>query len=235
MIMVMTQQSSPHDLPDVSGLSIAVLGGTGDQGRGLARRFAMAGHEVILGSRDAERAQAVAAELGADLPVRGADNAAAAEAGDVVIVAVPWDGHRALLESLRDVLAGKIVIDCVNPLGFDKRGAYALPVEEGSAAEQAAAILPDSRVVGAFHHVSAVSLWRTPEPLDHDDVLVCGDDAEAKDLVRDLATAVTGRRGLDAGALRLARQLEPLTAVLIALNKAYKTHSGIAITGIERR
>ena len=176
MIMIMTSKSSPHDLPDVSGLSIAVLGGTGDQGRGLARRFAMAGHEVILGSRSAERAQAVAAELGEGLPIRGMDNAGAAEAGDVVIVAVPWDGHRALLESLKDVLAGKIVVDCVNPLGFDKRGAYALPVEEGSAAEQAAAILPDSRVVAAFHHVSAVLLL-DPEVEKVDlDVLVLGDD-----------------------------------------------------------
>lgn len=232
MIMVMTQQSSPHDLPDVSGLSIAVLGGTGDQGRGLARRFAMAGHEVILGSRDAERAQAVAAELGADLPVRGADNAAAAEAGDVVIVAVPWDGHRALLESLRDVLAGKIVIDCVNPLGFDKRGAYALPVEEGSAAEQAAAVLTGSRVVAAFHHVSAKLLLDPEVERMELDVLVLGNDREATDLVQALAGRIPGMRGVYGGRLHNARQVEAFTANLISINRRYKAHAGIRITDV---
>ncbi|MEY9213130.1 NADPH-dependent F420 reductase [Thermobifida halotolerans] len=232
MIMVMTQQSSPHDLPDVSGLSVAVLGGTGDQGRGLARRLAMAGHEVILGSRSAERAQAAADELGADLPVRGLDNAAAAAAGDVVVVAVPWDGHRALLESLKDVLAGKIVVDCVNPLGFDKRGAYALPVEEGSAAEQAAAVLPDSRVVAAFHHVSAVVLL-DPEVTEVDlDVLVLGDDREATDTVRALAARIPGVRGVYGGRLRNAHQVEAFTANLISINRRYKAHAGIRITDV---
>ncbi|MBO2528342.1 MAG: NADPH-dependent F420 reductase [Thermobifida sp.] len=228
----MTSKSSPHDLPDVSGLSIAVLGGTGDQGRGLARRFAMAGHEVILGSRSAERAQAVAAELGEGLPIRGMDNAGAAEAGDVVIVAVPWDGHRALLESLKDVLAGKIVVDCVNPLGFDKRGAYALPVEEGSAAEQAAAILPDSRVVAAFHHVSAVLLL-DPEVEKVDlDVLVLGDDREATDVVRALAARIPGVRGVYGGRLRNAHQVEGVTAHPVLINPRYKAHAGIRITDI---
>lgn len=232
MIMVMTQQSSPHDLPDVSGLSIAVLGGTGDQGRGLARRFAMAGHEVILGSRNAERAQAVAAELGADLPVRGADNAAAAEAGDVVIVAVPWDGHRALLESLRDVLAGKIVIDCVNPLGFDKRGAYALPVEEGSAAEQAAALLPDSRVTAAFHHLSAVLLQDAELERIDTDVMVLGEKRADVETVQALAGRIPGMRGIYAGRLRNAHQVEALVANLISVNRRYKAHAGLRITDV---
>src|SRR5690606_5034028 len=124
-------------LPDVTGLTVGILGGTGEQGRGLARRFALAGHEVLIGSRSAERAAEAAASLergeGA-AEVAGADNATVAARADVVIVAVPWDGHRATLEALREPLAGKIVIDCVNPLGFDKHGAYALPVEEGSAA-----------------------------------------------------------------------------------------------------
>lgn len=228
----MAQQKSPHDLPDVAGLSIAVLGGTGDQGRGLARRFAMAGHEVILGSRSADRAQAVAGELGADLPVRGLDNEAAAVAGDVVIIAVPWDGHRALLESLRGTLAGKIVIDCVNPLGFDKKGAYALPVEEGSAAQQAAALLPESRVVGAFHHVSAVVLL-DPEVSEVDlDVLVLGDDREATDIVRALASRISGVRGIYGGRLRNAHQVEAFTANLISINRRYKAHAGIRVTDV---
>src|SRR5689334_494462 len=109
----------PWELPDVSGLVVGVLGGTGDQGRGLAYRLARAGQKVIIGSRNAERAQTAAAELG--LGVDGADNAECARRSDIVIVAVPWDGHAKTLESLRDDLAGKLVVDCVNPLGFDKQ------------------------------------------------------------------------------------------------------------------
>src|SRR5262245_22938599 len=120
---------------EVSGLSIAILGGTGDQGKGLARRFAAAGHQVLIGSRSADRAVAAADELG----VGGGENAWVAARADVVIVAVPYEGHKEILETLRDVLAGKIVVDCVNPLGFDKQGAYPLEVPEGSAAQQAAA------------------------------------------------------------------------------------------------
>jgi len=138
------------DLPDVSGLTIGILGGTGDQGKGLARRFALAGHQVIIGSRAADRAQEAADELGgADKGLRGLDHAACATESDIVIIAVPWGGHQATLESLKSELAGKIVVDCVNPMGFDKKGAYALPVEEGSAAQQAEAILTESRVVAA--------------------------------------------------------------------------------------
>ena len=209
---------------------IAVLGGTGEQGRGLARRLALAGVPVILGSRDAARAQAAAAELPGD--VTGADNAAAARAGDVVIVAVPWDGHRELLASLTAELAGKVVIDCVNPLGFDKQGAFALPVEEGSAAQQAAAVLPDSRVVGAFHHVSAVLLLDETVDRVDTDVLVLGDDREATDLVQELVARIPGMRGVYAGRLRNAHQVEALTANLISVNRRYKTHAGVHVTGV---
>ena len=141
-------------------LRVAVLGGTGPQGRGLARRFAAAGLDVIVGSRSAERAAGVAAELSeaTGRSVSGADNLGAAEAGDVVLVVVPWEGHGELLQELASALAGKVVVDCVNPLGFDKQGAFALDVPEGSATQQAAAILTESTVVGAFHNVSAVLL-----------------------------------------------------------------------------
>ena len=140
-----------------AALIVAVLGGTGDQGQGLAYRLAAAGNPVIIGSRSEKRAQTSAAELGGG-GIRGMANADAAREADAAIVAVPWEGHRDLLASLAGPLAGKIVIDCVNPMGFDQRGAYPLPVPKGSAAQQAAAVLPDSRVVGAFHHVSAVVL-----------------------------------------------------------------------------
>jgi NADPH-dependent F420 reductase len=217
----------------MSTYSIAVIGGTGPQGMGLAYRLARAGHEVILGSRSEERAALAADDLAARLSgggVAGATNLEAARKADIALLAIPYEGHDELVESISDGLDGKIVISCVNPLGFDKRGAYGLSVAAGSAAESAAALLPRSRVVGAFHHQSAVLLIGD-EPLD-EDVLVCGDDAEAKAVVIELAAAVTGRPGVDAGKLRLARHLEPLTAVLISINRAYKTHAGIRVTGL---
>jgi 8-hydroxy-5-deazaflavin:NADPH oxidoreductase len=141
----------PWALPDVSHLVVGVVGGTGDQGRGLAYRLARAGQRMILGSRAADRARRAAAELGHD--VEGADNAECARRSDIVIVAVPWDGHAEILQSLRTDLAGKLVVDCVNPLGCEKQGAYALTMPKGSAAQQAAARLPESQVTAAFHHL----------------------------------------------------------------------------------
>ncbi|MCZ2525221.1 NADPH-dependent F420 reductase [Streptomyces sp. NPDC059506] len=223
-------QPGPHDLPDVSGLVVGVLGGTGPQGRGLAYRLARAGQKVVLGSRDAGRAKAAADELG--LGIEGADNAECARRSDVVIVAVPWDGHRATLEALREDLAGKIVVDCVNPLGFDKKGAYALEPEEGSAAEQAAAILPDSRVTAAFHHLSAV-LLQDPEIERIDtDVMVLGEKRADTDVVQALAGRIPGMRGIFAGRLRNAHQVESLVANLISVNRRYKAHAGLRITDV---
>jgi len=220
----------PRALPDPSALTLAVLGGSGQQGRGLALRFASAGIRVVLGSRDAGRAQAAAASLPGQ--VSGADNAAAARAGDVVVVAVPWEGHRELLVALADDLRGKIVVDCVNPLGFDRQGAYALPVEEGSAAQQALAVLPGSRVVAAFHHVSAVLLLdESVETLDTD-VLVLGNDREATDLVQALAGCIPGMRGVYGGRLRNAHQVEALTANLISVNRRYTAHAGLRVTDV---
>ncbi|MFL1382344.1 MULTISPECIES: NADPH-dependent F420 reductase [unclassified Nocardiopsis] len=231
----MTEVSTP-ETTDITGRTISVLGGTGDQGRGLARRFALAGHTVYLGSRSAERAAKAARELveaeSAEIDVRGLDNAAAAAEGDIVIVAVPWDGHRELLESLAGPLAGKLVVDCVNPLGFDKRGPFALDVPEGSAAEQAAAVLPESTVVAAFHHVSAVILLDPAVESVDLDVLVLGEDRAATDAVRALAERIPGVRGVFGGRLRNAHQVEALTANLIAVNRRYKTHAGIRITGL---
>ncbi|MET8988337.1 NADPH-dependent F420 reductase [Nonomuraea wenchangensis] len=215
---------------NVSGLSIGILGGTGDQGKGLARRFALAGHPVLIGSRSAGRAQEAAETIGEG--ARGAANADVATEADLVIVAVPYEGHKALLESLRAELAGKIVVDCVNPLGFDKQGAYALPVEEGSAAQQAAAVLPDSRVVAAFHHVSAVVLLDPAVDKVDLDVLVLGDDREATDTVQALAAVIPGVRGVYGGRLRNAHQVEAFTANLISINRRYKAHAGLRITDI---
>jgi 8-hydroxy-5-deazaflavin:NADPH oxidoreductase len=220
----------------LDGVTVAVLGGTGPQGRGLARRWATAGIPVVIGSRDAGRAAETAVELadatGGD--VRGVSNAEAAIAGQVVLVSVPYDGHAELLRSLASALEGKIVIDCVNPLGFDQQGGYALEVPDGSAAQEAAALLPGSTVVAAFHHVSAVVL-NDPEVDSVDtDILVLGEaeHRDATDLVRALADAIPGVRGVYAGRLRNAHQVEALTANLIAVNRRYKAHAAIRVTGV---
>jgi NADPH-dependent F420 reductase len=236
--MAMTRTSpgtDPRTLPDVAGLVVGVLGGTGDQGRGLARRLAGTGQTVLVGSRQADRAAAVAGQVNATLEtgaaaVSGVTNAECARRSDVVIVAVPWEGHRATLQALADDLAGKIVVDCVNPLGFDKQGAYPLPVEEGSAAQQAAAVLPGSRVVAAFHHVSAVLLNDPSVDRIDTDILVLGDDRAATDAVQALAFRIPDMRGVYAGRLRNAHQVEALTANLISVNRRYKAHAGIRVT-----
>lgn len=218
--------------------TIAVIGGTGPQGRGLGYRFARGGYDVVLGSRSEERALEAAAGLNERLSgpgsLLGAVNSKAAEPAGLVVLAVPFEGHRELVSELAPMLAGKVVVSCVNPLGFDKRGPFGLDLQGSSAAEHAQELLPDASVVGAFHHLSAVSLLGDAPVLDHEDVLVCGDDDGAKRQVIELAATITGRAGIDAGALRLARQLEPLTAVLISINKGYKVRSGISISGLDR-
>lgn len=220
----------PWALPDVSELVVGVLGGTGDQGRGLAYRLARAGQRVIIGSRSAERAEAAASEIGQG--VTGAANADCASRSDIVIVAVPWDGHARTLETLREELKGKLVVDCVNPLGFDKKGAYALKPEEGSAAEQAAALLPDSRVTAAFHHLSAVLLQDADVEKIETDVLVLGEVRADCETVQALAARIPGMRGIFAGRLRNAHQVESLVANLISVNRRYKAHAGVRLTDI---
>ena len=159
-------------------------------------------------------------------------NADASRNADVVIAAIPWEGHAELLGTLAAELAGKIVIDCVNPLGFDAKGAYVLPVPEGSAAQQAASVLPDSTVVAAFHHVSAKLLLDADVQTIDLDVLVLGDDRAATDLVQALAARIPGVRGVYAGRLRNAGQIEGLTANLVSVNRRYKAHAGLRVTDI---
>lgn len=220
---------------DVQQLTVGVLGGTGPLGRGLARRFAAAGVTVVLGSRSAERGAEVAESIQFDVPhcdVLGVDNAEAASRADLLVVAVPYEGHADLLAGLAGRLAGKIVVDAVNPLGFDGKGAYALDVPEGSAAQQAERILPDSRVTAAFHHVSAPLLVDLAVPRVELDVLVLGEDREATDTVQDLAALIPGVRGIYGGRLRNARQVEAFTANLISINRRYKAHAGMRVTDV---
>ncbi|MEV4625548.1 NADPH-dependent F420 reductase [Micromonospora sp. NPDC049523] len=226
------------ELPDVSGLTVGIIGGTGDQGRGLAYRFARAGQRVLIGSRSAERAAQSAKEIAAlpgvpaDADLTGVDNNTVCVESDVVVIAVPWDGHHDTVAALREPLVGKIVIDCVNPLGFDKQGPYALRVEEGSAVQQAAALLPESRVCAAFNHVSAPLLADPEIERIELDVLICTEERELVGIVGALAARIPGMRGIYAGRLRNAHQVEAFTANLIAINKRYRSHAGIRVTDV---
>lgn len=219
---------------------IGVIGGTGAQGKGLALRLANAGYPVVIGSRDCERAEVTARELtaevgpDADVRVTGATNQEAAGKASVLLIATPWDPSPSSHAWLAPITQNKVVITCVNPLGFDPRGAYGLDVPAGSAAEHIAMQLPEARVAGAFHHVAAARLANLHLALEGEDVLVASDDLVALAKACELATAVTGSCGIDAGPLRNCRLLEPLTAVLISVNIGYQSHSGIAVCNLTR-
>jgi len=216
---------------------IGIIGGTGAHGRGLAMRLRESGHHVLLGSRDAERAAEVVAELTGPRSatpgtIVGVDNARAAREGARVIVTTPWDGFEALGAAHAADLAGKLVISCANPLRFAGGGPLPVRLEDGSAAELLQRVCPDARVVSGFQNVSAVKLGRLDETLEGD-VLLCGDDegaiAEAADVVR----GVAGLRPLQAGPLRLSSVAEDLTALLISVNRRYRTHASIVLTGVD--
>lgn len=167
------------------------------------------------------------------LGVVGVTNEVCAREADLVIVAVLWEGHGDLLTSLRAQLANSTVVDCVNPLGFDKQGAFALEIAEGSAAQQAAGLLTESRVVGAFHHVSASLLLDESVSTIETDVLVLGDDRDATDTVQAIANRIPRMRGIYAGPLRNCGQFEVMTANLISINRRYRAHAGIRVTDVK--
>ena len=213
---------------------IGFLGGTGPEGRGLALRFALAGESVIIGSRSGDRAEEAVKSISRHAPegaVRGGLNPEAAAQGDIVFVAVPYAGHRATLGSLRDALDGKIVVDVVAPLEFIGGRASALRVDEGSVALEAQAVLSGSIVVGAFQNISAEDLL-VPGRTIESDVIVCADDADARERVIGLANLIDGVRGVDGGGLQNARYVEDFTAMLLNINRIYGAHSTIKIVGI---
>ncbi len=213
--------------------TLAVIGGTGDLGRGLARRWAKAGHAIIIGSRDAARADRAAREMTAavaDTRVTGAGNRDAAAAAEIVALAVPYATHRAMLEELREALAGKILIDTTVPLMPPKVMRVQLP-PDGSAAKAAQAFLGGGvRVVSAFHNIAADHLGHEDRPIDCD-VLVTGDDPKAREVVIGLAQDL-GLRAWHAGPIDNSAAAEALSSVLIFLNRHYKLEgAGIRITG----
>ncbi len=215
-------------------MKIAILGGTGDEGLGLAVRYAAAGEEVIIGSRSAERAETAAATVREKIPsarVSGLPNEAAAEAADAVFLSFPYAGLRDTVTAVGHLLTGKLVVSLVVPLQFGKGGPHIVAVEEGSAAEQARALAPDARVVGAFQNLSAHELLE-PEKDLNSDVVVCSDDREAKREVMALAERLHGVRAVDGGPLANSRYVEGITAMLIGINRRYKTQTGIRITNL---
>ena len=214
---------------------LAFLGGTGPEGRGLALRLAIAGEAVIIGSRDATRATTAAeelAQLASGLRIDGASNADAAQAADVVFLTFPYEGQRPTLEQLQERLKGKVVVDVIAPMQFQRgRGASAVEVASGSAAQEAQELLPDSLVVAAFQNASAEELQQ-PDTVMDGDVVVCSDHQEPKALVMELVRKIPQLRPVDGGSLANAKYVEQITPLLVNINRIYRIHAGIKITGL---
>ena len=214
---------------------LAILGGTGPEGKGLALRLAMAGETPIIGSRDASRGAAAAQELSqlaSNVDIRGSDNSGAVLQANVVFLAFPYEGQRPVLEDLGPALKGKIVVSVIAPMKFERgKGASAVEVGAGSAAQEAQDMLPESQVVAAFQNASAEELL-APTITMEGDVVVCSDYADAKKIVMDLADQIKDLRGVDGGSLANAKYVEQITPLLVNINRIYKTHSSIKIVGI---
>jgi NADPH-dependent F420 reductase len=213
-------------------LRIGFIGGTGEEGMGLAYRFALAGHDCIIGSRAIEKAEASVAELkekDAKLPISGATNEGAC-AADILVVTTPFTAQAATLPPLSKPLMGKIVVSTVVPMAFEAGKASLMTVAEGSAAEQQAALLPDSTIVAAFQNLSARKLLKGG--LLEADVVVCADDNDAKQRIMELAESIEGVRGIEGGPLSNAKLVEGITVLLVSINRAYKTQAGVRIAGV---
>jgi NADPH-dependent F420 reductase len=215
-------------------MKIAVLGGTGPEGLGLAARFAQLGETVILGSRSAERAEEAAKGLKAKIPnavVSGASNADASAAADLVVLAFPADGIDTILPDCAKALDGKVVLDTIVPMKFEGKFAGVEPPSEGSAGERIQAKLPGSKVVSGFKHQSAHHLSDV-EHLMEGDVLICGNDEGAKATVAELVLRIKDLRPVDAGDLKNARHFEPMTALLLNINRKHKTRASFSVLGV---
>ena len=218
-------------------MKIAIFGGTGDLGRGLAINFAAAGHEIIVGSRSQERADQAAATLAEAFPsgtFTPRENVAAAEEGDLAVVSIPWEGIEGTIPPMAEALAGKVLISVVNALKFGKSGAMAEPASAlgaASCAHRIQDLAPEAKVVVAYNNLPAAGL-QAQHSLGAD-VLVCGKSKDAREQVIELTTAIPGTRALDAGPLANALILEGMTAIIINLNKRYGGEASISISGLE--
>jgi NADPH-dependent F420 reductase len=214
--------------------TVGILGGTGPAGRGVALRLASAGHDVVLGSRDASRASDIAKSIQAPLAgeITGSSNEVAAVC-DIVVVATPWDSAIATVVALREQLAGKIVISMVNALTREGRELLPLYPPRGSMAAQLAFALPQSRVVGAFHHLPAAQMQDLDSGLDAD-VLIFSDHPDALDHVVEVVNTMPGLRAVAAGSMSLASPIEAFTAVCISINIRHKVHSYVKLAGLDR-
>ncbi len=219
---------------------VALLGGTGKLGPGLALRFARAGVPVLIGSREAAKGVAAAEEIteklraagGDAAPVAGGDNLDVARRGRAAVITVPYEGQAALLPGLAEALAGKVVVSTAVPMTFTPgAGPMHVDVAEGSAAQQAAALLPRSRIAAAFHSVSSAELKRLAKPIDGH-VVITGDDDEAKRTTAEMVRLLPGARPVDGGPLHCARYSEYLTVLLLSVNGIYKTHAGVMLTNL---
>jgi hypothetical protein len=213
---------------------IGFLGGTGPEGRSLALRLALAGENVAIGSRNAERAKEIAKtieERGKAIRVVGGENSVIINMSDIVFITVPYAGQATLLESLEPFLRGKLIVDTVAPVSFDGGKIKSLDINEGSAAEEAQRLLPNSKVVAAFQNVSAVDLW-VPDRIIQGDVIVCSDYDDAKEEVISLAQRIPNIRGVDGGDLANSKYVEEFTAMLLNINRIYKVHSMVRIVGL---
>lgn len=213
---------------------LAFVGGTGPEGIGLAVRMARAGHEIVVGSRSIERAEEAAQKILEKVPggkVKGMLNLDAVVNAEVVVNTLPYVAQEASLSDLREAIGSKLVISTVVPLSFDKDGISAIPVPEGSAAEQGQRLLPGATVVGAFQTLSATHLLKPERPIDAD-VLVTGNDEEARKQVMALAEQIEGVRAVDGGRLANSQYVEHITALLLNVNKRYKTHTEFRVTGL---
>jgi len=214
---------------------IAFIGGTGPEGLGLAMRFAKSGNAVFIGSRSEERAEEAVQKLHAAVPagdIYGGFNHEGAEKADFIFITVPASGHAEILTELAEVIDDKIVVDAVVPMSFeDKEGPVPSPPEAGSSAEEARTLLPKAKVVSAFHHLDAKALQNVDKPMQGD-VIVCSDHKTAKKKVMQLVEEIEYVRAMDGGGLQNSRITEAMTVLLIHINKIYKSHSGVRITGI---
>ena len=221
-------------------MRIGFLGGTGPEGKGLALRFAMAGHEIYIGSRDINKSQEASSQILKELKpimpilpiIRGESNENTCRYSEVLFITVPFNAQSELVGGLKYLLANQIIVSTVVPMIFKNGKPSTIAVEEGSAAEQIQKIIPTKKIISAFHNVSAVELLN-PNSIIEGDVVICGDDQKAKDVIIELTKNIKDLRAIDGGDLDSSSIIENITVLLLTINKKYKTRTNIQIKGID--